>query len=142
MSFADVLDVLYEDNHLLGLNKPAGWPTTHFDGTEETVDRLAKSYLKEKHAKPGNVYLGVVHRQGPAGRARLARTQTPHRPQAPTPGPARRTGLAGVRRPEVRLAAHARPRRRPARPATDGAAPDQARPGHPDGRIAQGVEGA
>jgi 23S rRNA pseudouridine1911/1915/1917 synthase len=61
-SLADVLDVLYEDNHLLALNKPAGWPTTHFDGGEETVDRLAKSYLKEKHAKPGNVFLGVVHR--------------------------------------------------------------------------------
>jgi 23S rRNA pseudouridine1911/1915/1917 synthase len=59
---ADVLDVLYEDNHLLALNKPAGWPTTHYDGGEETVDRLAKSYLKEKHSKPGNVFLGVVHR--------------------------------------------------------------------------------
>lgn len=62
MSFADSLDVLYEDNHCLVLNKPAGWPTTHFDGTEETVDRLAKAYLKEKHGKPGNVFLGVVHR--------------------------------------------------------------------------------
>ncbi|HEY2784073.1 MAG TPA: RluA family pseudouridine synthase [Fimbriiglobus sp.] len=61
-SLADVLDVLYEDNHLLGLNKPAGWPTTHFDGKEETVDRLAKTYLKEKHHKPGNVFIGVVHR--------------------------------------------------------------------------------
>jgi 23S rRNA pseudouridine1911/1915/1917 synthase len=59
---ADVLDVLFEDNHLLALNKPAGWPTTHFDGSEETVDRLAKSYLKEKYAKPGNVFVGVVHR--------------------------------------------------------------------------------
>lgn len=61
-TFADSLDILYEDNHCLALNKPAGWPTTHFDGTEETVDRLAKSYLKEKHNKPGNVFLGVVHR--------------------------------------------------------------------------------
>jgi len=61
-SFADSLDILYEDNHCLALNKPAGWPTTHFDGTEETVDRLAKAYLKEKHNKPGNVFLGVVHR--------------------------------------------------------------------------------
>lgn len=60
--FEDLLDVLYEDNHLLGLNKPAGWPTTHFDGSEETVDRLAKAYLKEKYGKPGNVFLGVVHR--------------------------------------------------------------------------------
>ena len=62
MSFADALDILYEDNHCLALNKPAGWPTTHFDGREETVDRLAKAYLKEKYRKPGNVFLGVVHR--------------------------------------------------------------------------------
>ncbi|HVL13669.1 MAG TPA: pseudouridine synthase, partial [Gemmata sp.] len=62
MSFADALDILYEDNHCLALNKPAGWPTTHFDGKDETVDRLAKSYLKEKYKKPGNVFLGVVHR--------------------------------------------------------------------------------
>jgi len=62
MSFADVLDVLYEDNHLLAVDKPSGWPTTHFDGSEETVDRLAKAYLKEKYQKPGNVFLGVVHR--------------------------------------------------------------------------------
>jgi 23S rRNA pseudouridine1911/1915/1917 synthase len=62
MSFADSLDILYEDNHCLALNKPAGWPTTHFDGKDETVDRLAKAYLAEKYAKPGNVFLGVVHR--------------------------------------------------------------------------------
>src|SRR4051812_40758479 len=62
MSFSDALDILYEDNHCLALNKPAGWPSTHFDGGEETVDRLAKAYLKEKHNKPGNVFLGVVHR--------------------------------------------------------------------------------
>jgi len=62
MSFADSLDILYEDNHCLALSKPAGWPTTHFDGQEETVDRLAKAYLKEKYAKPGQVFLGVVHR--------------------------------------------------------------------------------
>jgi 23S rRNA pseudouridine1911/1915/1917 synthase len=62
MFFADTLDILYEDNHCLALNKPAGWPTTHFDGKDETVDRLAKSYLKEKYKKPGNVFLGVVHR--------------------------------------------------------------------------------
>src|SRR3954462_8975844 len=62
MSFADALDILYEDNHCLALNKPAGWPTTHFDGKDETVDRLVKTYLKEKYDKPGNVFLGVVHR--------------------------------------------------------------------------------
>ncbi len=62
MSLAESLDILFEDNHCLALNKPVGWPTTHFDGHEETVDRLAKSYLKEKYSKPGNVFLGVVHR--------------------------------------------------------------------------------
>jgi 23S rRNA pseudouridine1911/1915/1917 synthase len=62
MSFADALDILYEDNHCIALNKPAGWPTTHFDGREETVDRLVKAYLKEKYGKPGHVYLGVVQR--------------------------------------------------------------------------------
>jgi 23S rRNA pseudouridine1911/1915/1917 synthase len=62
MSFADSLEILYEDNHCLALNKPAGWPTTHFDGKDETVDRLVKDYLREKYNKPGNVFLGVVHR--------------------------------------------------------------------------------
>jgi len=61
-SFAELLDVLYEDNHIIALNKPNGWPTTHFDGNEETFDRLVKSYIKEKYQKPGNVFLGVVHR--------------------------------------------------------------------------------
>ena len=62
MSFADALDILFEDNHVVAVNKPAGWPSTHFDGSEETVDRLVKAYLKEKYRKPGNVFLGVVHR--------------------------------------------------------------------------------
>jgi len=62
VSLAESLDILFEDNHCLALNKPSGWPTTHFDGSEETFDRLAKSYLKEKYGKPGKVFLGVVHR--------------------------------------------------------------------------------
>lgn len=60
--FSDVLDIRYEDNHCLALNKPARWLSTHFVGGEETLDRLAKAYLKEKYQKPGNVFLGVVHR--------------------------------------------------------------------------------
>jgi 23S rRNA pseudouridine1911/1915/1917 synthase len=62
VSFEGVLDVLYEDNHLVAINKPCGWPSAHFAGKEETLDRVVKSYLKEKYAKPGNVFLGVVHR--------------------------------------------------------------------------------
>ena len=62
MSFADLLDVLYEDNHLVAVNKPCGWPSAHFGGAEETMDRVVKAYLKEKYAKLGHVFLGVVHR--------------------------------------------------------------------------------
>ncbi len=56
------LDVLYEDNHCLAVAKPAGVPSAHFDGTTETLDRAAKAYLKAKYQKPGNVFLGIVHR--------------------------------------------------------------------------------
>jgi len=62
MSFADALDILYEDNHCLAVNKPSGWPTTHADGDEPTVDELVKAYLKETYGKPRKVFLGVVHR--------------------------------------------------------------------------------
>lgn len=56
------LDILYEDNHCLAIAKPAGTLTAHFQGKEETLDRAVKAYLKEKHKKPGNVFVGVVHR--------------------------------------------------------------------------------
>jgi 23S rRNA pseudouridine1911/1915/1917 synthase len=56
------LDILYEDNHCLAVAKPSGVPATHFQGKEETLDRAVKTYLKERYAKPGNVYLGIVHR--------------------------------------------------------------------------------
>lgn len=56
------LSLLYEDNHCVVINKPAGTLTTGYDGGEETLDRQVKGYLKEKFCKPGNVFLGVVHR--------------------------------------------------------------------------------
>jgi len=56
------LDILYEDNHCLAINKPSGSLSTHYEGKEETLDRAVKCYLKEKHHKPGNVFLGIVHR--------------------------------------------------------------------------------
>jgi 23S rRNA pseudouridine1911/1915/1917 synthase len=55
-------EILFEDNHCLAVVKPSGVPSTHFDGRTETVDRAVKAYLKEKYQKPGNVFLGVVHR--------------------------------------------------------------------------------
>lgn len=56
------LDVLFEDNHCLAISKPSGVASAHFQGHEATLDQLVKSYLKAKHQKPGNVFLGVVHR--------------------------------------------------------------------------------
>jgi 23S rRNA pseudouridine1911/1915/1917 synthase len=55
-------EILYEDNHCLAVVKSAGFLSTHFQGTEETLDRAVKRYLKEKCHKPGKVYLGTVHR--------------------------------------------------------------------------------
>ena len=56
------LEILYEDNHCLAIAKPAGVPCAHFQGKEQTLDRHVKQYLKDKHKKPGNVFLGIVHR--------------------------------------------------------------------------------
>jgi 23S rRNA pseudouridine1911/1915/1917 synthase len=56
------LDVLFEDNHVLVVNKPAGL-LVHGDETGDiTLADLAKEYIKEKYNKPGNVFIGVVHR--------------------------------------------------------------------------------
>jgi 23S rRNA pseudouridine1911/1915/1917 synthase len=56
------LEVLYEDNHCLVVNKPARVLTMGDETGEPTLFQQAKQYLKEKYNKPGNVYLGVVHR--------------------------------------------------------------------------------
>jgi 23S rRNA pseudouridine1911/1915/1917 synthase len=56
------LEILYEDNHCLAIAKPTGVVSAHFQGKEETLDRAVKQYLKAKHNKPGNVFLGIVQR--------------------------------------------------------------------------------
>ncbi len=55
-------EILFEDNHCVALAKPSGCLSTHFQGDEETLDRSVKNYLKDKYGKPGNVFLGIVHR--------------------------------------------------------------------------------
>jgi len=54
--------VLFEDNHLLILNKPAGIATMGTPQEKITLLDIAKKYIKQKYSKPGNVYLGVVSR--------------------------------------------------------------------------------
>lgn len=59
---APPLQIVYEDNHLLAVAKPAGLPTMGAVSGRTTVLALAKQYVKARYGKPGNVYLGVVSR--------------------------------------------------------------------------------
>lgn len=54
--------VLYEDNHLLIVSKPAGWLVQGDRTGDQTLADWGKDYLKKKYDKPGAVFLGVVHR--------------------------------------------------------------------------------
>ncbi len=57
-----MLDVLYEDNHLLAVNKPALLPTMGVAADVPSLLTAAKEYIRRKYAKPGEVYLGIVSR--------------------------------------------------------------------------------
>jgi 23S rRNA pseudouridine1911/1915/1917 synthase len=73
---AESLEVLFEDNHCLAINKPAGLLSQgDITGDASAVD-LARDYLKAKYAKPGNVFVGLVHRldRPTSGVLLLART--------------------------------------------------------------------
>lgn len=56
------VEVLYEDNHLLVVNKPAGLATMGLAAGQETLLERAKAYIKDRYQKPGAVYLGTVSR--------------------------------------------------------------------------------
>lgn len=56
------LNVLFEDNHLIIINKQSG-DIVQGDKTGDTpLSEVVKDYIKDKYSKPGNVFLGVVHR--------------------------------------------------------------------------------
>ncbi len=57
-----MLDILYEDNHLIVCYKPKGLLSQPDISDEIDITKLLKDYIKEKYNKPGNVYLGNVHR--------------------------------------------------------------------------------
>ncbi|WP_111307228.1 RluA family pseudouridine synthase [Confluentibacter sediminis] len=56
------LQVLYEDNHIIIVNKRAGDIVQGDKTGDMPLSDVVKEYIAEKHNKPGNVYLGVVHR--------------------------------------------------------------------------------
>ena len=56
------LQVLYEDNHIIIVNKRAGDIVQGDKTGDKPFSEVVKEYLKDKYNKPGNVYLGVTHR--------------------------------------------------------------------------------
>lgn len=61
-SRAQPLKVLYEDNHLIAVEKPAGIPVQADESKDPCLMDEVKKYLREKYQKPGNVFLGLLHR--------------------------------------------------------------------------------
>ncbi len=70
------IDVLYEDNHCLVVNKPAGLLSQGDATGDPSLVTWAADYLKARYRKPGNVYVGLVHRldRPTSGALLLART--------------------------------------------------------------------
>jgi 23S rRNA pseudouridine1911/1915/1917 synthase len=56
------IPVLYEDNHVIVVVKPVNVPTQEDESRDPDLLTLIKQDLKYRHQKPGNVYLGLVHR--------------------------------------------------------------------------------
>jgi 23S rRNA pseudouridine1911/1915/1917 synthase len=54
--------VLYEDNHLIAVNKPAGVLVQGDETGDTPLSELVKRYIKMQYDKPGDVFLGVIHR--------------------------------------------------------------------------------
>ena len=56
------IPILYEDNHILVVQKPANLPVQADLSGDPDLLSILKAYIKEKYAKPGEVYLGLIHR--------------------------------------------------------------------------------
>ncbi|HMQ62511.1 MAG TPA: RluA family pseudouridine synthase [Flavilitoribacter sp.] len=56
------ITVLYEDNHLIAVNKPPGWLVQGDATGDRTLADWVKAYIKDRYNKPGDVFLGIVHR--------------------------------------------------------------------------------
>ena len=56
------LKIIYEDNHIIVVEKPPNIPSQADKTGDVDMITLVKEYIKKKYDKPGNVYLGLVHR--------------------------------------------------------------------------------
>lgn len=57
-----MLNIVYEDNHIIVVVKPQNIPTQEDITKDKDLLTMVKEYIKEKYNKPGNVYVGLVHR--------------------------------------------------------------------------------
>lgn len=62
MEDGQMINIIYEDNHLLVVEKPINIPVQADNSEDKDLLTILKQYLKEKYNKPNNVYLGLVHR--------------------------------------------------------------------------------
>ena len=58
----NVINVLYEDNHILVAEKPINVPVQEDNSGDVDFLSMLKAYIKDRYHKPGNVYLGLIHR--------------------------------------------------------------------------------
>lgn len=58
----DNLNIVYEDNHLLVVVKPQNVPTQKDSSGDMDLQTMCKNYVKQKYNKPGEAYIGLVHR--------------------------------------------------------------------------------
>ncbi|MEX0684466.1 MAG: RluA family pseudouridine synthase [Balneolales bacterium] len=56
------IPIIFEDNHLLVVDKPINIPSQKDESNDDDLQTILKTYLKEKYDKPGNVFLALVHR--------------------------------------------------------------------------------
>jgi len=57
-----MLNIIYEDNQIIVVEKPYNVPTQEDSSGDVDLLTMVKNYIKEKYLKPGNVYIGLVHR--------------------------------------------------------------------------------
>ena len=57
-----MLKVIYEDNHVIVVEKPCNIPSQADKTGDKDMLTLVKEYIKQKYNKPGEVYVGLVHR--------------------------------------------------------------------------------
>lgn len=57
-----MVEVLFVDNHILVVNKPAGIATQPSPTSDESLELLCKNWIKQEYQKPGNVFLHALHR--------------------------------------------------------------------------------